>query len=349
MACVTETVDCTRAPSGSVKVKPGMPVSRTWLRSTNWLIFGVWNSGYRRTGKSAVAWTGRGPLYTGRTEATYDGKRNAAMTDQDQPPAPERTPTAALWLSPVGWVTDTGLMLRLLTRLPAPAAGPVVFGGRLARALRTIPLVGAIVGAIGGLAYIAALWLGLAPLIAATLAVLATLVATGAYHEDGFADTCDGLGGAFERERKLAIMQDSRHGTFGVAAIVASLLLRVAALAAIAEPGLVFAALIAAHAAARAFLPVTMFYGNAAKSDGQGFAAGKPETASAWAALALAAIIALVALGLVALPALAAGAVAAFAMFAIARRQIGGYTGDVLGAIEQVAEIAMLLALAALA
>ncbi len=270
------------------------------------------------------------------------------MTDQDQPPAPEPVSNKALWLSPVDWVTDTGLLLRLLTRLPAPAAGPVVFGGRLARALRTIPLVGAIVGAIGGLAYVVALWLGLAPAIAAILAVLATLVATGAYHEDGFADTCDGLGGSFDREKKLAIMQDSRHGTFGVAAVVTTLLLRIAALATIADPMLVVTALIATHAAARAFLPAAMLWGNPAKSDGQGFAAGKPERASAWAALALAVIVALIALGFVALPALAAGAVAAFAMFAIARRQVGGYTGDVLGAIEQVAEIAMLLCLAAL-
>jgi adenosylcobinamide-GDP ribazoletransferase len=270
------------------------------------------------------------------------------MTDQDQPSPVARESARTLWLSPVGWVTDTGLMLRLLTRLPAPAAGPVVFGGRLARALRTIPLVGAIVGAIGGLAYVVAFWLGLAPLIAAILAVLATLVATGAYHEDGFADTCDGLGGSFDREKKLAIMQDSRHGTFGVAAIVATLLLRVAALATIAEPALVVTALIATHAGARALLPAAMLWGQPAKTDGQGFAAGKPEQTSVWAALAIAAIIALVALGFVALPALAAGAVAGFAMFTIARRQVGGYTGDVLGAIEQVAEIAMLLCLAAL-
>lgn len=270
------------------------------------------------------------------------------MTDPNQPSQADRAPMSAPWLSPVGWATDTGLMLRLLTRLPVPAAGPVVFGGRLARALRTIPLVGAIVGAIGGLAYIVALWLDLPPVIAAILAVLATLVATGAYHEDGFADTCDGLGGSFEREKKLAIMQDSRHGTFGVAAIVATILLRVAALATIAEPTLAVTALIATHAGARAFLPAAMLWGQPAKTDGQGFAAGKPERASVWAALAIAALIALVALGFVALPTLLAGAVAAYAMFAIARRQIGGYTGDVLGAIEQAAEIAMLLFLAAL-
>ena len=270
------------------------------------------------------------------------------MTDPHQPSPAESVPTSALWLSPIGRVTDTGLMLRLLTRLPTPAAGPVVFGGRLARALRTIPLVGAIVGAIGGLAYIVAIWLDLPPVIAAILAVLATLVASGAYHEDGFADTCDGLGGSFDREKKLAIMQDSRHGTFGVAAIVATILLRVAALATIGHPELVVLALIAIHAGARAFLPAAMLWGQPAKTDGQGFAAGKPERASVWAALALAAIIALVTLGFDALPTLAVGAVAAFAMFTFARRQVGGYTGDVLGAIEQVAEIAMLLCLAAL-
>jgi adenosylcobinamide-GDP ribazoletransferase len=215
--------------------------------------------------------------------------------------------------------------------------------------VRVNPLVGLIVGAIGGTAYALALWLGLPALAAATIAVLASVLATGAYHEDGFADTCDGFGGAFERERKLAIMRDSRHGSYGVVALVASLLLRIAAIAAIADPGAVFAALTAAHAVARAFLPAAMLWNEAATNDGQGFQAGKPEPSSVWAALAIAGIVALIALGPAAVPAVAAAAVAAVAMLAIARRQIGGYTGDVLGATEQVAEIAMLLALAALA
>lgn len=280
---------------------------------------------------------------------TYYPDRNAAMTRQDQQPNDERPPGAAAWLAPVGWLEDLGFMLSHLTRLPAPPGGHVDFAGRLARAVRANPLVGAIVGAIGGLAFALASWLGLAPLVAATLAVLATILATGAYHEDGLADTADGFGGAFEREKKLAIMSDSRHGSYGVVAIASSMLLRIGAIAAIADPALVAAALIAAHAAARATLPAVMLWSEAAKNEGQGFQAGKPAKESVFAALAIAAAIALIALGFDAVPALAAAVAAAWAMAAIARRQIGGYTGDVLGATEQLAEIAMLLTLAALA
>jgi adenosylcobinamide-GDP ribazoletransferase len=252
------------------------------------------------------------------------------------------------WWSPNGWFDDLGFMLSHLTRLPAPPGGHIGFVDRLARAVRTNSLVGLIVGAIGGVVYGGATWLGLSPLIAAVLAVIATILATGAYHEDGLADTADGFGGAFEREKKLAIMTDSRHGSYGVVALVASFLLRVAALAAIAEPGAVFAALVATHAVSRAFLPAVMLWSDPAKTSGQGFQAGKPETNAVWATLAIAAVIALVGLGIDAVPAVLVSATAAGAMVAIARRQIGGYTGDVLGAIQQLSEISMLLALVAL-
>jgi adenosylcobinamide-GDP ribazoletransferase len=251
------------------------------------------------------------------------------------------------WYSPSGWFADLGFMLSHLTRLPAPRDSHIDFRGRLAQAVRTNPLVGLIVGAIGGVAYGLAIWLGLGPLPAATLAVLATVFATGAYHEDGLADTADGFGGAFERARKLSIMSDSRHGSYGVVAIVTSMLLRIAALAAIAEPGLVFAVLGATHAVSRALLPAVMLWREPARTEGQGFEAGKPEPRAVYAALAIAVFIAVVGLGFDAFVPLLAAAIGAWAMTEIARRQIGGYTGDVLGAIEQIAEIAMLLALAA--
>ena len=267
--------------------------------------------------------------------------------EDDGNPPPESGALRYGWFSPLGWYADLGFMLSHLTRLPAPAGSHIDFRGRLARAVRTNPLVGLIVGAIGAAAYGLASWLGLGPLPAATLAVLATLFATGAYHEDGLADTADGFGGAFERARKLAIMSDSRHGSYGVVAIVASLLLRIAAIAAIAGPGLVFAVLVATHAGARALLPAIMLWREPAKTEGQGFEAGRPEPRAVVAALAIAVFIAVVALGFGAFVPLLAAAVGAWAMTEIARRQIGGYTGDVLGAAEQIAEIAMLLALAA--
>jgi adenosylcobinamide-GDP ribazoletransferase len=284
--------------------------------------------------------------------ATDDRIEGSPAESDEGWPDPDDTPPdgGAMtygWFSPLGWFADLGLMLSHLTRLPAPAGSHVGFRGRLAQAVRTNPLVGLIVGAIGGVAYGLASWLGLGPLPAATLAVLATVFATGAYHEDGLADTADGFGGAFERARKLAIMSDSRHGSYGVIAIVATLLLRIAAIAAIADPGLVFAVLVATHAVARALLPAVMLWREPAKTDGQGFEAGKPQSRAVVASLAIAVFIAFVALGFDAFVPLLAAAVGAWAMTEIARRQIGGYTGDVLGATEQIAEIAMLLALAA--
>src|SRR5262249_56590715 len=94
--------------------------------------------------------------------------------------------------------------------------------------------------------------------LAAALALLATLLITGCLHEDGLADTADGLGGGSDRARKLEIMRDSRLGTYGACALMMSLLLRWAALAAIASPVAVTSSLIAAHASARAALPAIM-------------------------------------------------------------------------------------------
>jgi len=268
------------------------------------------------------------------------------MTDQDSNLDPRESQVG--WWSPFGWFGDLELMLGHMTRLPARAAGRTGFSERLPRALRVVPVVGLIVGAIGGFVYGVAIWFDLPPFIAATLAVVSTAVASGAYHEDGLADTADGFGGSYEREQKLAIMSDSRHGSFGVLALVASFLLRIGALAAIAEPGFVFAALVTAHAVSRATMPAVMRWCPPAKREGQGFDAGKPEANAVWVAIAIAAVIALVGLGVAAFPAVLATIIAAGIAVAIAQRQVGGYTGDVLGAVQQVSEIAMLLALVAL-
>jgi adenosylcobinamide-GDP ribazoletransferase len=96
--------------------------------------------------------------------------------------------------------------------------------------------VGALVGACGALAYWGAAAVGLPPFVAGVLAVAATLLVTGALHEDGLADTADGFGAGVTRERKLEIMRDSRIGTYGVAALVLSILLRAGAVASLVEP-----------------------------------------------------------------------------------------------------------------
>ena len=228
-----------------------------------------------------------------------------------------------------------------LTRIPVslPPGRP-----RLADASWAFPPVGAGIGAVAGFVFLLAQLCGLGAWPASLLALLSSLVLTGALHEDGLADTVDGLFGGGDRETRLAIMRDSRLGTFGGLALVLSVGLRAAALAQLGDALHVALALIAAHAASRALLPMAMRLSPPARAEGLAAAAGRPGLAVAVGAVVIGSAIALAALG----PAqgalalgLAAIAVAAAAM--LARRQIGGYTGDVLGACQQVAEIVILL------
>jgi adenosylcobinamide-GDP ribazoletransferase len=167
-------------------------------------------------------------------------------------------------------------------------------------------------------------------------------------HEDGLADTADGFGGGATREEKLSIMRDSRTGAFGVLALLFSVGLRAAAIAEIGTRWHVLAALIAAHALSRGVLPAAMRRLDPVRSDGLGAGAGRPDQSHVWVALGLALILAIIGTGLRAgIGAAVAAALVAAAIAWLAQRQIGGQTGDVLGAIEQGAETAALLAAAA--
>ena len=141
----------------------------------------------------------------------------------------------------------------LLTRLPVGAATPA--DGAIAAAGWAFPLVGAGIGALCGLAFLVAQLTGCGNAVAALLAVAAGIALTGALHEDGLADTADGFGGGSGRDDKLAIMHDSRLGSFGGVALILSIGLRGAALATMGGPIHVALALIAAHAASRGALP----------------------------------------------------------------------------------------------
>ena len=233
----------------------------------------------------------------------------------------------------------------VLTRLPVGAA--VAEPGAVAAAGWAFPLVGAGIGLLCAVAFSVAGLLGLPHAPAALLAVLAGIALTGAFHEDGLADTADGFGGR-TRDEKLAIMRDSRHGTFGIVAIVLSIGLRAAALGAIGDPLHAGLALLAAHSASRGVLPLTMRVLAPARPDGLGADAGRPSVAIAATAALIGAAIALAVLGPVAgvIALLLAGGAVVLAGI-LARRQIGGYTGDVLGSFQQIGEIVMLLVAAA--
>jgi adenosylcobinamide-GDP ribazoletransferase len=210
------------------------------------------------------------------------------------------------------------------------------------------PVVGAGVGLAVGAVYVGG-WELLPPLPAATLAVVAGICLTGAFHEDGLGDTADAFAGGRDRDSTVRILKDPRLGTFGVLAVAASLLLRVGAVAALA-PGAALAALPAAHALSRAAAVATMTALPAAAETGLG--AGYALALSrrrALAGVAAGLAIALALLGVTAVWAAAAAAVAAALLGRLAVRRIGGVTGDVLGAVQQLGEMLTLLAAVAAA
>ncbi|HEX4570376.1 MAG TPA: adenosylcobinamide-GDP ribazoletransferase [Dongiaceae bacterium] len=233
------------------------------------------------------------------------------------------------------------LAIGFLTRLPVVGAA-----GDLASAGWAFPLAGLLVGAISSLAYWFAIWLGLTALIAAALAVAAGVLATGALHEDGLADFADGLGVRGGPSEKLAAMRASGIGSFGVLALIFGVLLRVLALAALIGPAGVGPALIGAHTGARALLPWAM-RAPLARADGLAVSAGRPGPGPAFAALLIGLVILILAVGFSRGVIAALASLLGLAILPLAHRRLGGITGDVLGAIEQLAEIAILLSLVA--
>lgn len=235
--------------------------------------------------------------------------------------------------------------VRFFTRLPVPA-----WVGHSAESLsqsaRYLPAVGLIVGGIGALVYLAALsfW---PQSVAVLLSMAATLLATGAFHEDGLSDTADGLGGGWEKVRILAIMKDSRVGSYGVVALVLALLGKFALLTAL-DPALVPLAVLAGHAFSRFCAVVLLATLDYVRDDDSAKArplAGRMSVRS----LSFAAAFGVGVLFLLPpvqelIAALLAGLATAW-LAAKFRRWLGGYTGDCLGAVQQVSELAFYLGL----
>ncbi|MET4273162.1 MULTISPECIES: adenosylcobinamide-GDP ribazoletransferase [unclassified Bradyrhizobium] len=244
-------------------------------------------------------------------------------------------------------IADLRIATSFVTILPVASSKPAG-DGAIARAAWALPVAGLAVGLSGALVYAIASRFGLAPNLAALLALAATALMTGALHEDGLADTADGLGGGRTRERKLEIMRDSRIGTYGVCALILSFGLRWSALAAIANPWAVALALCAAHTAARAGLPAFMSQVPPARPDGLSASAGSPPGRSIAIAFAVGILALVLALGPgKALVSLILLSLAGLILARLAIRQIGGQTGDILGAFEQTGEILILLVAAA--
>lgn len=246
-------------------------------------------------------------------------------------------------------LADLQAAMAFLTRLPPqwtghdPASRP-----DFSRIAQMFPVVGALVGAAGGLILLITSALGMPIWLACTLAVLTTVLITGALHEDGLADTTDALG-ANSTDKRFAILDDSRVGTFGALALGFSLLIRISALAAIGAGGPIRAVLIliAAEAISRAAM-VRMWHDlPAARAGGLSTSAGGPDARAAMVALAAGAVIALLgALASVGISGTLVAAVltiaATYGMLQLALARFGGHTGDILGASQQVAMLAFL-------
>ncbi len=245
--------------------------------------------------------------------------------------------------------------LRFYSRLPLPAfafeAAPFVTPDP-ANLAPYAPIAGAIMGACGALVLCVARGLGLPAFVSATLALSALVIVSGALHEDGLADVADGFGGGATSERKLEIMRDSRIGAYGGAALVLSLLVRAAAIGALTDEGarIAAAALVIVGGLSRAYglAPIALL--DPARRDGAGASVGRLDVGVFLKSVGIALLIAVIlgtgfiGFGRTALACLLGGG-AAVATTRIARRQIGGQTGDVAGAAQQLAEIAILCGL----
>lgn len=234
--------------------------------------------------------------------------------------------------------------VQFLTRLPVPALRSFT-PQWLDASVAYFPLAGAFVGLVSALVWILAggFWPG--P-IAATLATAAGIAVTGAFHEDGLADTADGLGGGQTRAQRLEIMKDSRIGTYGTVALVTTIFLKIACLAAL-SPVVGAIALMAAHMGARV-VPViaSRVLPYAGELNGAKVAPVMPTRKRMWCAVLIGLAPFVVLLPVV--PALAAiifGALMSSWLLRGAAKSIGGQTGDVLGAAEQVFEVCVLLAI----
>lgn len=240
------------------------------------------------------------------------------------------------------WMKDVLLAFVFLTRLPVRLSENKV-SQRLADVIWAFPLVGVCVGALASLPMCIGFELGLHPFACGLIAVAAQALITGALHEDGLADVADGFGGGNKVVDKLKIMQDSRLGTYGVLALVFSVTFRAGLIAGMASQILAVLALISAGAVSRALIALAMNQLEMVRTKGLAAKAGQPTNEATLVTLALGGAIAFLLLGASGWIVLVVTFGAAVLTGLLAKRQIGGQTGDVLGTVQQVTETAVLL------
>lgn len=239
-------------------------------------------------------------------------------------------------------VSEAQIAIMTLTRLPAGTISDPPPG--IATSSWAFPLVGAAIGTASAAAYLLAVSANLPGPAAALISLGIAALITGALHEDGLADFADGVGGGQDRERKLAIMRDSHIGTYGVVTLLLSIGLRATCIAAFTDPATAACTLVAVAIASRANIVAALCVLPPARTDGLGsIAAGVTPTQGIFASVTALAAVALLLPGvwpIIVIAMLATGAGIAW----IAWRHLGGQTGDVLGCIQQCAEVAGLAA-----
>ncbi len=240
---------------------------------------------------------------------------------------------------------DLGTALSLLSRIPVPASW--INPERLSASAWAYPLAGGVIGALAGLVLMCLIFLGFSAGLATVLALGCLIFLTGGLHEDGLADCADGLGGAADKDRALQIMKDSSIGTYGAVALILFLIGRWSALAdlAVTAP---LASMIVVGAISRMPMVLVMCGMSHARADGLSRHVGRPSPLQAAIALSITALIIFITTGLWGFVLLPLLLVSALPVVFFASRTIGGQTGDVLGAIQQCAELAALAFLVAI-
>ncbi len=241
-------------------------------------------------------------------------------------------------------LADLLAALGLLTRLPLPQNASPPRGAAAAWAW---PLAGAVIGAMAAMVAGLSLALGLTSGVAAALTLAAQAMLTGAMHEDGLADTADGLWGGWDKTRRLEIMKDSHIGSYGVLALILVTLARWSALSALLASGGQFGAIIAIATLSRAPMAVLLAWLPNARGAGLSASVGKPTAKVAGVAITIAVALCLVLTGWYAVGMAMFACCTTLGLGLVARAKIGGQTGDILGASQQLAEAAALSALAA--
>ena len=227
-----------------------------------------------------------------------------------------------------------------LTRIPVRADDRPFDARRLTRAALWFPVVGVLVGALLGGVRLLAEGAGVPPGPATVLGLAAAITVTGGLHEDGLADAADGLGAHVSRERRLEIMRDSRVGTYGALAVTLPLLLAWSALSGLGAEECLRAA-IAGHVLGRwSLLPHSLLFAPARTGSSATLLQAPPLVTFAATALAAGVVLAVAGNSATGLTALAVAAVLTLALATACARVLGGATGDTLGAVNKVVEIA---------